>query len=535
MTGYRALCIRLSFGATSDNGENLEAWNDPDRWELSEDYMRNCTLKAQVREDLCTALRPFTDHFASIDCIRADGSSSLVFGGKVDDEDREQTFYLVFRADDDVAEQAKQLAELGPDLVVLSASLCECVISAGAEDVDAGSVFDVLATRETNQDVGIWGGANTPHLLPQPGEARAAWLERVALPSCKVEALFERWEAVGQNIEFFKSYGAHDERGTEAEKFEWLVDHRFARRVITSLVGNNQAGKSSIAHEWVAALTGESEKKARTILGHEIVGRFSVALISGEETPGIIKLRAQKHSTVWGKCRYHAIDGMNHSFDELMMWLEALPVLDLVVFDPVRYFLQGDEDSSNVATSFYERLNQLAQTKNCAVIVVHHLSKGIVRSLGNMLPRVRGSGVHTDRPRLVIGAIHRGGDIVEIGPIKNNLGKIWAEVNQGTLYRRDPGDSHTLLPINDGARTKPGDVPELGPEERVHSAVLRLNRAGKVVRRSGKCGLFEMRLPELDGISRDAVLDAIGALLSSGKLENTGEAGIVAINTGSAG
>ena len=134
---------------------------------------------------------------------------------------------------------------------------------------------------------------------------------------------------------------------------------------------------------------------------------------------------------------------------------------------------------------------------------------------------VRGSGVHTDRARLVIGMIDRGSDVVEIGPIKYNFpaDMMWARINEGTLYRRDP-ETFTLVALHDETGPCPQPADATG---RVLKAVGRCELEQCVVRRSGKRGLFELRLPELALVSRSAVLDAITLLLREGRLSDGAE------------
>jgi len=219
------------------------------------------------------------------------------------------------------------------------------------------------------------------------------------------------------------------------------------------------------------------------------------------------------------------LDGLARPLTEWLEVLERTPKIDFLIVDPARRFLKGDEDASGPADDFYAELHRFARLKNCAVLVLHHLTKGSPRSLANMLPKVRGSTVHTDRPRLIWGIRDLGNDIVEIGPINTNLDReeIDWPINSGRLFRRDPG-THILQPFGD--RSEPTDRP-MDATEGVLAAVKRLNAENSIVRRSGKSGLFELRLPEVAGLSRSAILGAIGNLVTQGGLTE-GEGGLVA-------
>lgn len=244
-----------------------------------------------------------------------------------------------------------------------------------------------------------------------------------------------------------------------------------------------------------------------------------VALICGEDSPSEVSERKLRHTKIWGIPRYFTMDGAESSFSDHLSSLELHPKLDLIIVDPVRKFLDGDEDSSSVVSAFYNRLENIARVKNSGVLVVHHLAKtrGQAKSLAQILPMVRGSGVHTDRPRLVIAIIDRGNGVVEIGPINSNLpaDAMWLPVNQGQMYRRDP-DTFTTSLIEVAGRMPVDDGGIGSAEQRVLAAIGEANAEGRVVRKSGKAGLFEGRVSELAGLSRGRVLDAIAVLIESG-------------------
>ena len=143
-----------------------------------------------------------------------------------------------------------------------------------------------------------------------------------------------------------------------------------------------------------------------------------------------------------------------------------------------------------------------------------------------MLPMARGSGVHTERPRLVWGMIDRGNGLIEIGPIKiSAVGGIDWPLNEGRFFKRDPLTS-TLRPLTDYSRNV-SDAPRdfFRP---ILEAVRRLNKEGTIVRRTGKSGLFEIRPPELAGISRASSLSTIAEMLERGDLTD-GSGGLVAM------
>ncbi|GGD58711.1 AAA family ATPase [Croceicoccus mobilis] len=518
---------------------------DPDRFvagdsgpSLDEKYQKAEADAKRVRRAeeafqwVSCAITPITDHLASLGAIRADNCSNAIFGSAGACHD--PTFFIVYECSPQASAHLVELGNLEAALAGVSCDeLVEFDVSADFLTVDddplliVQAVFNAMPRREAFAGVGIWGGTGTPERLPQEDEGLSGWLERVALSETDLAAMAERWEVVGRDIDLFNAFGSHLECGGPQE-VEFLVPGVLARGAITSLVGTNGVGKSTIAHEWAAILTGEPLSRPRKILGKAVDGCPRVALVSGEDGPGRVNERSNKLSTVWGVSRYYRFDGTSRSWDQIYTWLERAPQLDLVILDPVRVAMTGNEDLSGDASNFYDDLSRLARIKKCAVLVVHHLSKGHPRRLSDLRGMVRGSGVHVDRPRMVIGIIGRANGAIEIGPIKHNFDPdtVWSKLNEGTLYQRDPA-SDTLIPLAEMVESSANQ----DRTSRVLAAIARLNDAGQIVRRSGKTGLFEMRLPEMSGLSRNVILETIEELAQSGSIAIASDGGLVAQNT----
>ena len=519
MIGYRALCIRLYFRATDPDGGDFEAWHDPEQWELSEDYVQNCILKSQAREALCAELQPFTVHFASIGCIRADGSAARVFNGKPDEEDREQTFYLIFQANDDVAEHAKQLAELRPDRVGLPAPLSDCDISADAVEVDATSVFDVLAQSGAGQDIGIWSGANTPDLLPQPGEEQAAWLERVALPSNAVSRLLKRHERAGGLIDLFGMVGAADERSTGNEPIEWLVPGLIPSGALTLFVGEHGTEKSTLLNELAAVIDSGSDEP-RFFLGTEVHARGVSVFVTGEDAENIVNERAAYFEGEHGPANSFVIDGRGKSLDDILRLISHIPKIALLVIEPLAAFLEGRETDNSDLSEFYNKLNSVVLARGCAVVMAHHIKKGKIHSLIEIPNATRGGGLSVDRARMVIGMLSRRGDVTEIGIVKQNFPPsqmLWAPMNHGRLFKKN-AETLRLDPIKIEDRQQTALSGEVRIVDRIFDALSRAITEGRVVRRTGRSELWEMKLPEVADLSRGRIRNDIAALIGMGRV-----------------
>ena len=85
------------------------------------------------------------------------------------------------------------------------------------------------------------------------------------------------------------------------------------------------------------------------------------------------------------------------TFPEFLDRLRAMPEVPLLVVDPARKYLTGDEDDAAVVSQFFEAIERFAHERNTAVIVVHHLSKGAKpTSAREVLDELRGSQVFID-------------------------------------------------------------------------------------------------------------------------------------------
>jgi hypothetical protein len=525
---FKSPGVMLSDGTVAGSDVCFEDWDlaGGDDEEAGYDDRRAELYDAIVAE-VAEALSPWFASFAMSGFIRCDRPFEAPLS--VPGEDAAATLYLPVCA----AGRDKRLTTLAEwpvrPATLKAAPGATLKVSGAARWVNATRLFEALA--KTDEPILEWGGDGTPERMPREGEGRDEWLSRVALSAEASERLLERWETVGRDPQLLARFGTAAERSVGAEEGEpWLVEGRLKRRVVTSLVGDGGAGKSGLAHEIASAL-GCIEvvtSRPRTVLGKEVSGRHVVAFLTGEEDEDDWNLRAEAHAHIWGESEILPCDGDSRSFTEWLEELEGLPLLDLVIVDPVISFLDGDEDSADVVSDFYHRLRRLARSKSCAVLVVHHLKKGVVRSLSpQMLDMVRGSKVHTNRPRLVIGMRSLRNGSIEIGPIKCNFtGGAWLPTFSGELYRRD-GESHTLVPLHEKGGAGVSDGTADDASERVLAAVRRLNRENSIVRRSGKRGLFELRPPELAGVARAAILSAIVELSAQGAVSD-GAGGLVA-------
>lgn len=526
MTQYLAFCIRVSF--FGNDGLSIESWNDPDAWEFSPDEDQNAAIISSLSDELRSIMAPYAHHLGCIGGLRCDGSSAVVFNGEVDDEDRDITFYLIVQhTPDEMVKNAPVGAELGhfSPLTVSLRSLpgLSATISVDVENVAPAKVFRALLDRSVVDGAGIWSGLATPELLPGLGEACDEWLARVAQPSAFISELVYRWQACGANMELFAALTP-----LAATSARWLVEGVIPRGMVTLFAGSGGSGKSSAAQELLSVVTGVAASRDRSFLGVPVIDPPGIGvMIVGEEAGWVIEDRLARHRTIWQvpslPVLLHPDGGIVHT----LSLVDRMPRIDLLVIDPAQVFIDGDDTRSNVASDFYNPLVAFAERKECAVVVVHHLVKHPPRNFRQFSEGVKGSTVHVDRARMNIGFIDRGNGLTEVGPFKFNLpqDQVWIPQHQGCLFRRDNA-SHTLIPVDDGRSARSSETASIsGP---VLQLIRRMNETGERVCRTGKYGLYELRAPELAGISRAKIGDAVASLLGEGKLLD-GDAGLVVI------
>lgn len=518
---YHCDVIRVCFVGETAAGHELDDEYDLSAagWEFSDDEADDSRLAEAMRGAITEALQPLITHYGSIGLIRADC---------VDFRDADFTapspstpqFFLVRRFSD--AEiPAASLAEFSPVEVGLTGPLnARITIQASTTPVNATLLHRALGS--SSHQVGQFGGEATPDLLPTPGEDRTAWLERVAMPREHLARLVERWEGCGRSVHIFPFFGDSTERRTRSSPVNWLVDGVIPRGVLTLLAGDGSAGKTSLVHEWLSCLSGTELSRPRMIFGREVIGRAFCAVIYGEGAAGMDQYRAAKHSAVWGQSSFIEFNASQGELLPLLDKLRTLPLLDLLVIDPMRPFLKGDEKSSDTINEFYLPLERFAEAMNCAVVVTQHVLKTGLHGKSTDAARsaVLGATTVINRPRMVI-AMDRIGSSVRFAPVKHNFAEemLWCRSTEWSRWKHDP-ETHTL--VQDGP-TSSGPSPSNVDLDEVMDAVRGLIASGRVLHRTGRQELFELKLPQFDGKSRATIRKAIAALVDMGLLGVTPE------------
>lgn len=271
---------------------------------------------------------------------------------------------------------------------------------------------------------------------------------------------------VARDVELFDATGPM--RKDADEMFEFLVPGLIPRGSVTLIAGAGGTGKSSLAHQLcvMASIDYEPGEEAPHWLGQRLAIEKCKGIciyFSGEDGPPIINARAAIFDPKGRATRlmFQRTDFGGITFAQHLKRLQKIPEVSILVIDPARKYLTGDEEDSGAVSEFFEAIEEFAIVKHAAVVVVHHLQKGAYpKSARETLDMLRGSQVFIDRPRVVIGMC-RDGPYTIAGLAKNNIPPNLGMVTEERVFARDPKKLDLVwLPGQQGVRDA-----NLSPEE----------------------------------------------------------------------
>jgi hypothetical protein len=328
-----------------------------------------------------------------------------------------------------------------------------------------------------------------------------------------LNARFRRWLSAGRSIDLYHRLGRRSERRQGSERIEWLVQDLIPFGMVVLVAGPREVGKSTLMLELAVAIATDG---TTTWLGQALENRYGLAVIlTGEDTDAVINTRLERLDPDDEAKRIvvYALDG--RPLKEIADEIARIPFLSLVVVDPARRYIEGDEDGSGSVSEFFAILEILVQ--RATVIVVHHLTKNAAPStLQQVRETVRGSGVFLDRPRVVLGCFRRGETTV-LGRIKSNLPPEFP-IKTAVHLRRDP----TTLRHVPLTSAEPIEADQGGEKsdlrQKILGAVRRVSATGEKVTRAGDNELWNKHVPELEGIGRNRIRTTIDQLIADGLL-----------------
>lgn len=276
---------------------------------------------------------------------------------------------------------------------------------------------------------------------------------------------------IAHNLRFYnmcnRDVGLFDATGVrhlDAEThvgFDFLVNGWIPKGAVTVIGASGGTGKSSLAHNLAVkmAIDWKEGETVPTWLGSKInpdMAKGLIVYLSGEDGPAIVHARAKVYDP---EGRSERLLMQRTDFGEgvtlagFLKRLRALPDVPLVVIDPARKYLTGDENDAGVVSEFFEAIEEFAINKHAAVVVVHHLAKGArPKHVADIYDLLRGSQVFIDRPRVVIG-MYRDGPYTIAGLAKNNIPPQLGMVQGERVYARDADRLELVqLPGAEGVR-----------------------------------------------------------------------------------
>lgn len=249
-----------------------------------------------------------------------------------------------------------------------------------------------------------------------------------------------------RDISLFDATGVRHMDAETSVGFDFIVDGWIPKGAVTVIGASGGTGKSSLAHNLAvkASIDYDEGEERPTWLNSKINYdncKGIVVYLSGEDGPAIVHARAKVYDP---KGRSDRLMVMRTDFGEdttlagFLKRLSKLPDVSMVVIDPARKYLTGDENDAGVVSEFFEAIEEFAINRNAAVVVVHHLAKGArPRHISDIYDLLRGSQVFIDRPRVVIG-MYREGPYIVAGLSKNNIPPQLGMVQGERVFARDP-------------------------------------------------------------------------------------------------
>jgi len=254
------------------------------------------------------------------------------------------------------------------------------------------------------------------------------------------------------------------QRASAEETFEFLVPGFIPRGAVTLLAAAGGTGKSSVAHQLcvLASMDYEEGEEPERWLGQPLNRDACTGIcvyFSGEDGPAITNARGKlfdPHGRAH-RLQFHRTEFQDQEipFAEYLRRLHKMPDVSVVVIDPARKYLAGDENDSAAVSDFFEAIEEFAIRKKAAMVVVHHLQKGAKpQSAEEVRDELRGSQVFIDRARVVLG-MYRNDIHTGVGLAKTNIPPSLGMVLEERIFVRNPKNLKLIwLPGDEGTKKK---------------------------------------------------------------------------------
>ena len=170
---------------------------------------------------------------------------------------------------------------------------------------------------------------------------------------------------------------------SEIESPDWLIENCFEKEKLITVFGAPKSGKSFIAIAMACAIA-----RGGDFYGHKAT-EAPVVYLAGEGVSGIrARLGAYNQSEHGGELAgvplFLSNRGSRINEQEELEKLEAeinilqkdVGNIGLIILDTFQRCFSGDENSAQEVNKFIKAADQLIQTFNCTVLMVHHTGRG---------------------------------------------------------------------------------------------------------------------------------------------------------------
>lgn len=333
-----------------------------------------------------------------------------------------------------------------------------------------------------------------------------------------------KWKLCGENFETLMRL---PDVATLNQHVTFIVPGYIPRGELTIVAGDAECGKSTLLHD-LAIIVGtkpEQREVGRTWLDVPVslAAQGTTALLSGEDSRTILMDRriALCGGTVGEADILEIALNGDDDPDACLDRLRTVDNIALLIVDPARSFIKGNEDDSSNVDVALSTLQRFGAEKNCAVVVLHHLRKSArPTSPRDAVEGLRGSGAFKARARVAIGLVRRG-DVVSVGVAKHNMPPQYPMQTETKKFLRQDGVPRLISPAVDAVVKSVHDRGASLDVAQIANAVAAARARNTPLMRSGRQGIFEIGLPELADMTRNGVRGATKRALEAGVVSLT--------------
>jgi hypothetical protein len=423
------------------------------------------------------------------------------------------------------------------------------------EPLTVGSLRTVHAFLDSTSDVEMdfWEDGNEEWAGSYPWEA-GTWRFRVsegcallpgADPASLIHALPKALlpyadvksagDAAGWNVDMTSGLLARKLRRDAPTGVPELVRGLLPRGQLVILAADGGEGKSSIAHQLAAAVSGA----ATSVLGYDIdtPGENGMAvLLLGEDNEVTVEARANgmESGGLDGQV-YILEDRFGKDLAAALQHIESGMPPSLLVVDGADYWFPGNDKEKVDVNPFLQHLTDFARRTGACIVLIRHMvkpPKGPTGSLQSQKSRISGGPLWVNRARvaIVLDRDKRAG-LSRLGVVKTNLAP---QIQEHEIALRFDSATNLHHRTEAGRKATPAATPTpASPPVTDRSAVLvaavaRLRSEGLAVQRTGPNGLYKRKPAELVGWSRGDVEGVLALAIETGLLQS-GKGGLVPV------